>query len=88
MTGTVTRSTHYDRTAPRRPDNLSLNTDLQAQVRLATPNLSATVETLLDDYLHAAREKREEEQQVDGAIDAVNKLHARHGFLSNEFSML
>lgn len=89
MAGTVTRTTHYDRTAPRRPVNLSLNADLLAQVRQVTPNLSATVETLLGDYLHAAHEKREDEQrQLDGVIDAVNELHARHGFLSDEFSTL
>ncbi|MCP9320667.1 type II toxin-antitoxin system CcdA family antitoxin [Acetobacter persici] len=79
----------YDRSAPRRPVNLSLNTDLLAQVREVTPNLSATVETLLSDYLQSAQQQREDEQRrLDGVIDAVNELHARHGFLSDEFSTL
>ncbi|MBV1833971.1 type II toxin-antitoxin system CcdA family antitoxin [Novacetimonas pomaceti] len=79
----------YDRSAPRRPVNLSLNTDLLAQVREVTPNLSATVETLLGDYLQSARQQREDEQRkLDGVIDAVNDLYARHGFLSDEFSTL
>jgi antitoxin CcdA len=79
----------YDRSAPRRPVNLSLNTDLLAQVREVTPNLSATVETLLGDYLQSARQQREDEQRrLDGVIDAVNDLHARLGFLSDEFSTL
>ncbi|MBB2158322.1 MULTISPECIES: type II toxin-antitoxin system CcdA family antitoxin [Acetobacteraceae] len=79
----------YDRSAPRRPVNLSLNTDLLAQVREVTPNLSATVEILLGDYLQSARQQREDEQRrLDGVIDAVNDLHTRHGFLSDEFSML
>ncbi|NHN89493.1 type II toxin-antitoxin system CcdA family antitoxin [Acetobacter conturbans] len=79
----------YDRSAPRRPVNLSLNTDLLAQIREVTPNLSATVETLLGDYLQSARQRREDEQRkLDGVIDAVNDLHARHGFLSDEFSTL
>ena len=80
----------YDRSAPRRPVNLSLNTDLLAQVREVTPNLSATVETLLGDYLQSARQQCENEQRKldDGVIDAVNDLHARHGFLSDEFSTL
>jgi antitoxin CcdA len=79
----------YDRRAPRRPVNLSLSTDLLAQVREVTPNLSATVETLLGDYLQSARQQREDEQRkLDGVIDAVNGLHARHGFLSDEFSTL
>ena len=79
----------YDRSAPRRPVNLSLNTDLLAQVREVTPNLSGTVETLLGDYLQSARQQREDAQRkLDGVIDAVNDLHARHGFLSDEFSTL
>ncbi|AXY20888.1 Post-segregation antitoxin CcdA [Komagataeibacter saccharivorans] len=79
----------YDWSAPRRPVNLSLNTDLLAQVREVTPNLSATVETLLGDYLQSARQQREDAQRkLDGVIDAVNDLHARHGFLSDEFSTL
>lgn len=79
----------YDRSAPRRPVNLSLNTDLLAQVREVTPNLSATVETLLGDYLQSACQQREDEQrELDGVIDAVNDLHVRHGFLSDEFSTL
>ncbi|GBQ96504.1 hypothetical protein AA23498_2654 [Acetobacter nitrogenifigens DSM 23921 = NBRC 105050] len=79
----------YDRSAPRRPVNLSLNTDLLAQVREVTPNLSATVETLLGDYLHFARQQHEDAQhKLDGVIDAVNDIHARHGFLSDEFSTL
>lgn len=79
----------YDRSAPRRPVNLSLNTDLLAQIREVTPNLSATVETLLGDYLQAARQQHEDEQRrLDGVIDAVNELHAQHGFLSDEFSTL
>jgi len=79
----------YDQSAPRRPVNLSLNTDLLAQVREVTPNLSATVETLLGDYLQSARQQREDEQRkLDGVIDAVNDLHVRHGFLSDEFSTL
>lgn len=45
----------YDRSAPRRPINLSLNTNLVPQVREVTPNLSATVETLPGDYLQSAR---------------------------------
>lgn len=71
MVATFTRTTHYDRTDPRRPVNLSLNADL------------------LGDYLHAAREKHEDEQrQLDSVIDAVKALHTRDGLLSDEFSTL
>ncbi|NVN11408.1 type II toxin-antitoxin system CcdA family antitoxin [Nguyenibacter vanlangensis] len=83
------RGISYARSAPRRPVNLSLNTDLVAQVRDMTPNLSATVETLLGDYLQSARRRRADEQRkLDGVIDAVNELHTRYGFLSDEFLTL
>lgn len=79
----------YDKAAPRRPVNLSLNADLLAQVRNVTPNLSATVETLLSEYLQSARERREEEEKaLDSVIEAVNEFHTRCGFLSDEFSTL
>ena len=79
----------YDKEAPRRPVNLSLNADLLAQVRTMTPNLSATVETLLNDYLQSARRRREEEEKtLDSVIDAMNEFHARCGFLSDEFPSL
>lgn len=89
MTNSRTRATLYDKTAPRRPVNLSLNGDLLAQVRTVTPNLSATVETLLGDYLQSAHQRREEEEKaIDRVIDAVNGFHGRSGFMSDEFSTL
>jgi len=89
MTNTQIPAKLYDKAAPRRPVNLSLNADLLAQVRTVTPNLSATVETLLGDYLQSARQRRlEEEKALDGVIDAVNEFHAKCGFMSDEFSTL
>ena len=89
MTDTQIHATLYDKAAPRRPINLSLNADLLAQVRTVTPNLSATVETLLSDYLLSARQRREEEEKaLDSVIDAVNEFHTRCGFMSDEFSTL
>jgi len=89
MTNPQIHGALYDKTAPRRPINLSLNADLLAQVRNMTPNLSATVEILLGDYLQAARQRREEEEKaLDSVIDAVNEFHTRCGFMSDEFSTL
>ena len=83
------RSPAYDQKARRRAVNLSLNADLLRRVKELTPNLSATVEALLSDYLEAVRQQREEEQrELDHVVDAVNNLHARHGFLSDDFSTL
>lgn len=89
MTNALTRPAPYNAAAPHRPVNLSLNVDLLAQVRDLTPNLSATVEALLAEYLQAERHRRaQESRQLDSVIDAVNDLHTRHGYLSDEFSTL
>ncbi|GBQ89892.1 hypothetical protein AA23498_0735 [Acetobacter nitrogenifigens DSM 23921 = NBRC 105050] len=79
----------YDTNAPRRPINLSLNSDLIAQVRSLTPNVSGTVEELLASYVQSARSQRDEAaRQLNSVLDAVNALHSVHGFLSDEFSTL
>ena len=89
MTSPQIQSSLYDKEAPRRPVNLSLNADLLAQVRTMTPNLSAMVETLLGDYLQSARQQREEEEKaLNSVMDAVNEFHTRCGFLSDEFPTL
>ena len=89
MTKPQVHATLYDKAAPRRPINLSLNSDLLTKVRTVTPDLSATVETLLGDYLQSARQQREVEEKVlESVIDAMNGFHIRCGFMSDEFSTL
>lgn len=66
----------YDRTAPKRPVNLNLNTDLIEQCRSSVANFSAPVEALLAADLaqrqaHAEAEKKRTEQ----AIDAFSALY-------------
>ena len=79
----------YDRNAPRRPVNLSLNGDLLAHARAATRNLSATVEELLAGFVHEDQvRRRAEDAQLDAVIDAMNAFHETHGFLSDAFSNL
>ena len=86
MTATQNRIPAYNRAAPRRPVNLSLNMDLLAEVRKLTPNLSATVETLLEDYLQKESAQRQDEKnKLNEVIDAMNDYHSRHGFLSEQF---
>jgi antitoxin CcdA len=48
----------YDRDAPRRAVNLSLNEDLVTRARRLTGNLSATVESLLADFVEREHEQR------------------------------
>ncbi len=79
----------YDRTAPKRAINVSLNDDLVRQARLYTRNLSGTLEDLLQDFVereHARR--RAEDAAMDAVIDGLSAFHRAHGLLSDEFSSL
>lgn len=79
----------YDRSAPRRAVNLSLNEDLLVRARALTRNLSGTVEELLAGYLQQEQaRRREEDARLDGVVLALNAFHERHGFLSDEFPNL
>lgn len=46
----------YDRSARKRPVNLTLNEDLVAQARSMTDNLSGMIESLLAEFLAAEKE--------------------------------
>lgn len=82
-------STHYDKSAPRRAVNLSLNEDLLIRAKAATRNLSATVEDLLARFIQEDQaRKRAEDQQLAEVVTAVNAVHAEHGYLSDEFPSL
>jgi antitoxin CcdA len=79
----------YDRTAPKRAINVSLNDDLVRQARLYTRNLSGTLEDLLQDFVERERARRRaEDAAVDQVIDGLIAFHRTHGLLSDEFSSL
>jgi len=79
----------YDRAAPRRAVNLSLNADLLMRAKALTKNLSGTVEDLLAAFVQqATARQRDEDERLDAVISALNAFHDRHGFLSDEFSNL
>jgi antitoxin CcdA len=79
----------FDRTAPRRAVNLSLNEDLVSRAKVMTRNLSATVEDLLAEFvlLEQAR-RRADDAALEQVLDALNEAHERHGLLSDEFPSL
>ena len=82
-------SASYDRNAPRRAVNLSLNEDLLTRARQVTKNLSATVEELLAGYVQQEQARRRAaDDELDQVITALNDFHSRNGFLSDEFSTL
>ena len=89
MSANARERSPFDRTAPRRAVNLSLNEDLVSRAKTMTRNLSATVEDLLADFV--AREQarlRADDAALEQVIDALNEAHERHGLLSDEFQNL
>ncbi len=79
----------YDRTAPKRAINVSLNDDLVRQARAYTRNLSGTIEDLLADFVAREQDRRRaEDAAVDRVIESFNAFHRQHGLLSDEFSTL
>ena len=79
----------YDRKAPKRAVNMSLNEDLVRRARGLTPNLSETVETLLAGFVEAEEAKRADlERQIDAYIAASNAFIERYGSAADEYSTL
>ena len=76
----------YNRAAPKRPVNMTLNEDLVRRVRGLSTNLSETVENLLADFVEAAEAKAmERERQIAAYNAASDAFAAKHGSLADEF---
>ncbi len=74
----------YDENAPKKPTNLSLNSDLLAKTRALKINLSATLEQALEQELakaEAAKWATENKQ----AIKAYNAFVEENGCFGDEF---
>jgi antitoxin CcdA len=81
--------TGYDRAAPKRPVNMTLNEDLVRQVRGLSTNLSETVERLLADFVEAAQAKAmERERQIAAHVAANEAFVAKYGSPADKFSEL
>jgi len=79
----------YDRRAPKRPVNVSLNEDLVRRAKTYTKNLSGTVEDLLQGFVETESARRQTEDAVlNEWIDFFNDFHSKHGLLSDEFPSL
>jgi antitoxin CcdA len=79
----------YDKAAPKRPVNMTLNEDLVRRVRGLSTNLSETVESLLADFIEAAEAKAmEHERQIAAHVAANEAFVAKYGSLADEFSEL
>jgi antitoxin CcdA len=81
--------TSYDAKARKRPVNLSLNEDLVEQARGITDNLSGLVESLLADYVQAARNQRmAKAKALEETVATWNSFGDKRGSFADEYSTL
>jgi antitoxin CcdA len=73
----------YDRSAPKRATNLSLNADLVRRARALSPNLSETVERLL--AAHVERHDAGKEARIQASVEMLNAFYEEHGLVGEEF---
>ena len=72
----------YDRDAPKRATNLSVNSDLLRRARELDVNLSATLEQALSDEVRR-RQRDAWLNENRAAIDAYNEAVEKHGTFSD-----
>ena len=76
----------YDRTAPKRPETMTLNEDLVRQARELTSNLSETVERVLENFVEDSEARgTEQAHRIAAHIAASDAFVKRHGSLADEF---
>lgn len=75
--------TLYDHDAPKKPTNLSINSDLLSKSKALNINLSATLEQVLRDKL-AETEADNWRKENKRAIQAYNEMVEEHGLFSDE----
>ena len=73
----------YDTNAPKKPANLSINSDLLNKAKSLKINLSATLEAALLNELKAARRDFWLAENKE-AIEACNKLAESHGLFADK----
>ena len=79
----------YNRAAPKRPVNMTLNEDFVRRARGLSGSLSETVETLLAHFVEEAEAKVEErDRQIAAHVAANGAFVGRYGSLADEFSAL
>jgi len=68
--------------APKKPTNVSINSDLLAQAKELKINLSATLENALTDLVNAKQQELWK-QKNKTAIEAYNQLIEKNGVFSD-----
>lgn len=76
-------------TQRKRPVNLTLNEGLVSQAKAYTSNLSATMESLLAEFVASQQQsQRSRQQRVDACVDEWNALNAQIGSFADEHTTL
>ncbi len=76
--------TLYDSSAPKKPTNLSLNSDLLNKIKALNINLSATLEQALRNIL-AEKEASKWVKENKRAIQAYNNVIDENGCFADEY---
>ena len=74
----------FDQNAPKKPTNLSLNSDLLKKSRALNINLSATLEQALENRLAQVKAEKWATKNKN-AIRAYNDFTERHGNFGDEY---
>lgn len=74
----------YDDNAPKKPTNLSINSDLLAKSRALKINLSATLERALESELASVQADQWKKENA-AAIRAYNQFVDENGCFGDEF---
>lgn len=73
----------FDSHAPKKPTNVSINSDLLAKAKELKINLSATLETALSEMV-SARQRELWKLENKAAIEAYNQLVEEQGTFSDD----
>ena len=74
----------YDPKAPKKPTNLSVNSDLLQKCRTMNINLSATLEQALKEIL-AKQSAQKWAEENKNAINAYNEFVDEHGCFGDDY---
>jgi antitoxin CcdA len=77
----------YDHSAPKKPTNVSVNSNLLKKARTLKLNLSATLETALAEEVRKA-ERKQWLVENEKAIAASNKLTEEQGLFADSYRTL
>jgi len=74
----------FDKSATKKPTNLSVNSDLLSKARKQKINLSATLEHALESELRKTERENWLKDNKD-TIDSLNKLAEQNGLFSDKY---